>query len=65
MTTKIYTSDGSDGYTAGTYGYVITSTTETDGQESVWFDGGLPSRERAAEAAKKRAASIRDSERFG
>jgi hypothetical protein len=48
----IYRSDGSDGYSEGTFGYVVSRggwSTPVD----TWGDGGYPSRGLAAEAARK------------
>jgi hypothetical protein len=58
MTTiKVYESDGSDGYSEGTFGFTVTMTTET-GRELASGDGGYPNREMArdhAEAMARRA----------
>ena len=53
MKIETYESDGSDGYTAGTWGFVLH-----DGEFST-KDGGHASRENAREAAKLREAKLR------
>ncbi len=49
---KTYESDGSDGYSEGTWGYTVAVG------ESAWSDGGFPSREMAQEKADALAERV-------
>lgn len=51
-TVSVYESDGSDGYTAGTWGYVLKHDPK-NAPTSANSDGGFPSRETAQEALNK------------
>jgi hypothetical protein len=53
MTSKTYQSNGSDGYSEGTWGYIINAD---DG--SIWCDGGFASRQLARAACAKRMRRI-------
>jgi hypothetical protein len=46
---RVYLSTGSDGYTAGTYGYIV-DLEQYDGLHT-WTDGGYESSERALDKA--------------
>jgi hypothetical protein len=56
MTTKIYQSDGSDGYSAGMWGYVLTDS------RGSWFDGGFASEEQARDAAQEKETVLTSDE---
>lgn len=51
-TVSIYKSDGSDGYSSGTWGYIV-STGGWDSPREMFGDGGYSSREDAREAARR------------
>lgn len=55
-TVQVYESDGSDGYSEGTWGYTV-SYLLSDGREALSCDGGYSSLEAAAEAARKAEAA--------
>jgi hypothetical protein len=58
ITITTYRSDGSDGYSEGTYGCVVADGRAASG------DGGWPSRELAQEAGERLARSLSDSGAF-
>jgi hypothetical protein len=57
---KVYESDGSDGYSAGTYGVTITLV-NSEGVESASGDGGFATRERAQKRGKALESNMRAS----
>lgn len=50
---KVYESDGSDGYSPGTWGWMFDASLD-DGRESTWHDGGYASRRLAEHAGERR-----------
>ena len=52
MTSEIYESDGSDGYSIGTYGYLIFFRGDT------FSDGGYASRDAAANACDEHMSRL-------